>query len=109
RLIAAYCRQRLGRLPVLDPRQQRLQLSGRSRTRAATTVPDTGCKEQSDKCRGFFRSTHLLLNTLVVIHRPVGGDELIRQAVPHNRLAPTTAKLREVWVIGSDHQTVLFQ
>src|SRR5262245_25440864 len=68
---------------------------------------DAGRQEQPDEFRRLFRSSHLLLDTLVVVDRTVGSDELISQAVPHNRLASTIAKFREIRVIGSDYQPVL--
>src|SRR5262245_46887074 len=108
-LVAARRRQRLGCFAFLDPCKQRLQLSRGSWARAATAVRNTRRQKQTNKLRGLLRTSHLLLDPLVVVDRSVGGDELVGPPVPHNRLAAPIAKLSQVWVIGSNHRPVLLE
>ena len=56
----------------------------------------------------FFSASHLLLDALVIVDRPLRRDELIGPPVPDYRLAAAIAESRQIRIIGSDHSAVLF-
>src|SRR5258708_7761566 len=70
-------------------------------------MADSGREKKPRELRRPLRTTHLLLNSLVIIDRSLGGDELIGPAVPQNRLAATIPESSKVRVIRSDHDPVL--
>src|SRR5215472_4129580 len=68
---------------------------------------DARRQEQPRKLRSLLRASHLLLDAFVVVDGSLRGDQLIRPAVPQNRLAAAVAESSQVRVISSDYNPVL--
>src|SRR5262245_26853112 len=70
-------------------------------------MTDTGSHEQPRKIRCLFRTSHFLLDSLVVVDRSLRGNELVSPAVPENRLAAAVAESSQVGVIRAKYWPVL--
>jgi hypothetical protein len=70
---------------------------------------DAGRQEQARKLRRFLRASHVLLDSLVVIDRSLGRDQLISFAAPDDRLAAAIAEGRQIRVIGADHDSIFLE
>src|SRR5579862_3427926 len=92
---------------LFHPGNQRVQLARRRRTGTSAAMPDAGCKKKPCEFRRLLWTTHVLLNSLVIIDGSLGGDQLIRPAVPKYRLAAAIPEGCQVRVIGSDDRPVL--
>ena len=98
----------LGTLAIFHPADQGIHQSHWGRPRTNESVIDARHEKQPRELHRSLRSTHRLLNLLVVVHRALHGNELVRQTVVENQLATVVAKMRKIRIVTAEDGPELF-